>query len=302
MDLLDTFPAFERFWQRASELSIPDQVEAWRSEYMAPWPELLRVQVQNYRRAGLRWRSVAERHVFPKIPHHLGRIRRLHANLRRELPLGWRRAQRGLRIDFPVRFVIYVGVGCGVGWATRLGGSPAVLLGLENAAELSDGRRGEWPGSVVHEVAHLAHEEWRRRSGLPPLGRGRGPFWQLYEEGLATECERRIEPAARFRLRTGRPDWLPWCEAHRADLARMFWRATRARRSVRPFFGSWYRIHGQTECGYYLGAEAIRELARTRSMEEIARLSSTEVGHEMKRALTGMRVLRRPRSAMSAGP
>ena len=39
-------------------------------------------------------------------------------------------------IDFPITFVIHVGIGCGAGWATRFRGRPAVLFGLENATEV----------------------------------------------------------------------------------------------------------------------------------------------------------------------
>jgi hypothetical protein len=277
MQLLDTFPAFERYWKSAEELPLPVQIARWESDYMAPWPELLQKQQEVYRMAGVSWRRIARTRIFPNIPSRLGRLRRLHENLRRNLPGAWTRASKALGVDFDVQFVIYVGLGCGAGWATRLGGKPSVLFGLENAAEMTDGRRGEWPGAVSHELAHLAHAEWRRRAGLPRLEDSRGPYWQLYKEGFATECERLIDPPAIFRLRTGQSDWLPWCQRHRAELARGFLRDTRARRTVRRFFGSWYNIHGHTECGYYLGAEVIRNLLRKHVRSEVALWSGPTV-------------------------
>jgi hypothetical protein len=302
MEIVDTFPAFERFWASVERLPIPLQVERWRSDYMAAWPELLRKQQDEYRHRGVSWQKIARKRIFPKIPERLARLRRLHANLRRELPGAWKRTRAELRVDFPVRFVIYVGIGCGAGWATRFEGKPAVLFGLENAAEMTAGRRGEWAGSVYHEVAHLVHTEWRHRARLPALEELSGPYWHLFEEGFATECERTIAPAAVFRLRTGRADWLPWCERHKAQLAQMFLRDVRARRSVRRFFGSWFNIQGHVECGYFLGAEAVRELKRSSTIEEIARLDSPAVRRKMKESLTRLAEDARPGRARVRRP
>jgi hypothetical protein len=277
VELLDTFPAFERFWLNVESLPVSAQIERWETDYMAPWPELLSKQREVYRRARVSWWRIARTRIFPKIPARLDRLRRLHSNLRRELPGAWRRTRTALSVDFEVLFVIYVGLGCGAGWATRLGGKPAVLFGLENAADMTAGRRGEWPGSVPHEVAHLVHEEWRRRGGIGGLESSRGPYWQLYEEGFATECERTIATPAAFRLRTGKAGWLAWCETNRAGLARDFLRDVRARRSVRRFFGSWYNIQGFSECGYYLGGEVVRKLKESYRLNEIACWSGREV-------------------------
>jgi hypothetical protein len=286
MKILDTFPAFERFWAGVKDQPVPNQISRWASEYMAPWPELLRKQQENYRRAGVSWQVIARRRVFPQFPERFERLRRLHANLVRELPSAWKRTRDALDLDFEVQFVIYVGLGCGAGWATRLGGVPAVLFGLENAADVMSGKRGEWPGCISHEVAHVAHDEWRRATGLPGIEGPRGPYWHLYEEGFATDCERSIGDPRLFGLRTGRTDWLSWCTAHRTQLARLFLRDVRARRSVRRFFGSWYNVQGFSECGYFLGAEVIRELRETLSLTEIARLPAPEIRQRAKEVLS----------------
>lgn len=287
MKLLDTFPAFERYWSSARALPMAGQIARWESEYMAPFPELLQKQKDDYHRSGLSWQRIARTRVFPHIPARLERLRRLHDNLLRELPAAWKRTREALHVTFDPQFIIYVGLGCGAGWATRLGGRPAVLFGLENAAALTDGRRGEWPGCVSHEVAHLAHDEWRRGGGLPGIEGGRGPYWHLYEEGFATQCERMIEDPRLFGLRTGRADWISWCTQHRAQLARQFVRDVRARRSVRRFFGSWFNLHGYTECGYFLGAEVIRELITSMSLRDIACLSRDEIRRQCRRKLIG---------------
>jgi hypothetical protein len=302
MELIDTFPAFERYWVLVEHRPIAEQVDRWRSEYMSAWPELLRKQTEEYRRRGVNWKRIARARIFPQLPARLDRMRRLHADLVRELPRAWSRTRAALKVHFPIRFVIYVGLGCGMGWATRLGEVPAVLFGLENAVEMTSGSWRGWPRSVVpHEVAHLVHDEWRRRAGRSLLDEGRGPYWHLYEEGFATECERRIATARAFRLRTGKKDWIGWCERNRGKLARRFLRDVEARRSVRRFFGSWYDIQGHVECGYYLGAEAVRELLRTQSLLEVARLDATAVREAMKIHLARM-AIPSEHTSMTSGP
>ncbi len=285
LEVLDTFPAFERYWRTARSRPLEVQIARWENDYMAEWPELLDKLTGNYSEEGLDWKRIASTRVFPYLSERLPRMRLLHRRLLKSLPDSWSKTRQVLRLDFPVRFVIYVGIGVGAGWATRYGGQPACLFGLENAAEISSGKNGGMPGAVSHEVAHLAHDEWRRRNGLRGIEEPRGPFWQLYEEGFATECERRIENPRRFRFRTGRPDWLPWCTANRAWLAAKFLRDVKARNSLRPFFGSWYNIRGRIECGYYLGAEIIREWTKSDSLKEVALLPEAAIRNRVRSTL-----------------
>lgn len=270
LEILDTFPAFEKYWRTVRSEPIAVQIDRWEHEYMADWPELLHKQQQSYAEEGMDWKRIARTRIFPHLSERMPRMRRLHQKLRETLPDSWSRTQRTLKPDFRVRFVIYVGIGVGAGWATTWAGQPACLFGLENAAEITAGTAGGYPAAVSHEVAHLAHDEWRRRAGLRGNAEPRGPYWQLYEEGFATECERRIEDPRTFRLRTGRADWLPWCTRHRSWLASKFLRDVAAHRSVRPFFGSWYPIRGHIDCGYYLGQQLVQEWASSVPLKEVA--------------------------------
>jgi hypothetical protein len=285
LQVLDTFPAFEKYWRGVRSAPLEVQIDRWEHEYMAPWPELVEKLRRNYSEMGVDWKRIARTRIFPRLPERLPRIRRLRRNLLGTLPDSWARTCRVLKVDFPVRFVIYVGIGVGAGWATRYGGRPACLFGLENAAELASGEDESMPETVSHEVAHLVHEEWRRRKGLRGIDTPRGPYWQLYEEGFATECERRIEDPRSFRLRCGRADWLPWCTRHRAWLAAKFLRDVRARRPLRPFFGSWNNIRGHIDCGYYLGQQMIQDWTETASLEEVAVLPEAVVRRKARSTL-----------------
>lgn len=196
--------------------TLPAQIDRWEGEYLADWPELLEKLKRSYSEAGVNWKRIARSRIFPHLIERLSRMRTLHRSLLRSLPSSWRASRRVLKLDFPVRFVIYVGIGVGAGWATGYGGKPACLFGLENAAEASAGKIGGTVGLVSHEVAHLAHGVWRRQSGLRAIELPRRPLWQLYEEGFATEAERQISGSRRFRQRTGRSDWLARYTSHRA--------------------------------------------------------------------------------------
>ncbi|MGP8072937.1 MAG: hypothetical protein ACLPZM_07400 [Thermoplasmata archaeon] len=286
--VLDTFPAFETYWRSARTKPLSEQIDRWEHEYLSAWPELAELQKESYPQDGVDWKRVARTRVFPFLDERLPGMRRVHQKLLRSLPDSWSKTQKALGLRFTVQFVIYVGIGGGAGWATRFGGRPACLFGLENAAEMSTWEGITTSAAVSHEVAHLAHNEWRRRAGIGEISDFKGPFLRLYEEGFATECERRIESARSFSLRTGSVHWLPWCSTHRAWLARKFLRDVTARRSMGPFFGSWYKIRGQIECGYYLGQEVVREWSKTASLRSIAVLPEHAIQRRARSTLRRM--------------
>lgn len=270
--VVDAFPAFEGFWSRVRTEPASLQIALWEREYMAPWPELLSKLRENYASEGVDWKRVARRRVFPFLDERLDRMRRLHRDLLRSLPGSWQRAQKVLPLRGPVRFVIYVGIGCGEGWATTYEGRPACLFGLENAAENHRGGDGWSRRIVAHEVAHLAHNAWRKDRREPRAD----PWWTLYAEGFATYCERELEPEL-FPLRTGARDWLAWCDEMRPWLARKFLLEEIAHRSLRPFFASWYKVRGHIETGYYLGSEMIRIWCRKLPLRAVAALPLSEI-------------------------
>jgi hypothetical protein len=286
--VVDTFPAFQRFWHDARHLALDEQIAAWGSRYLRPWPELFRKQVKNYADERVDWREVAGTRVFPFLSERFAAMETVRRRLRRALPVVTRRARDRLGLDVPVTFVIHVGIGCGAGWATTFAGRPAVLLGIENAAELG------WTGSetlralIGHELGHLLHEQWRRRARKGSLETGEGPYWRLYEEGFATGCEFLLGTIGSHRDQPRGADWLATCRRNRERLAALFLHDVAARRSTTRFFGSWYRVFGQVETGYYLGCELIREWEAKSPIEEIALWSPDRVQLQARRTLLRM--------------
>jgi len=281
-DLLDTFPAFERFWAKYSHRPLEQQIEGWAEVYRTAWPELFDKQVDDYRAEGLDWRQVARERVFPLLGERLLAMQAAHANLLKKCRDIFLKAHAVLGLDCDILFVIHVGIGSGAGWATTYEGRPAVLFGLENIAEEGWSELPAIMGLIAHEIGHVLHTEWRRRGNLKE---GAGAWWQLYSEGFAQRCEHRIRGRQTWHMAHGgqEGDWLEWCRANRASLAARFLDLAETGGDIRPFFGSWFDISGRKQCGYYLGHEVVRRLERDLSLSQIALLP--DVDEEMKRQL-----------------
>lgn len=274
-EFVDTFSAFLTYWAKVQGKPLHDQVESWATEYMSLWPELLAKQIEDYSSQNLDWRQIAREKVFPYLNERLPAMRQAHQNL---LELGgplYSRAQQVLAFETKAVFVIYVGIGCGAGWATTFRGLPAILFGLENIAECGWSDSEAITGLVAHEIGHLVHHHWRRQHGKPIES---GPWWQLYEEGFAQHCERLImDSDTCHQAGSDNDDWLDWCQSHKGWLAAEFISTVDAGKPVSAFFGSWLEICGKSETGYFLGREAINELRKRFDLKEIALLENVEV-------------------------
>ncbi|RMH05802.1 MAG: hypothetical protein D6704_08635 [Nitrospirae bacterium] len=273
-EFIDTFPAFLAYWAKVQDKPLDDQIEGWATEYMSAWPELLSKQIEEYSSQNLDWRQIARGKVFPYLTERLSAMRQARQNL---LELGkplFSRAQQVLAFDSNAVFVIYVGIGCGAGWVTTFGGSPAILFGLENIAECGWSTPKAIMGLVAHEIGHLVHHYWRTQHGKST---GRGPWWQLYEEGFAQRCEELIKDSGTWHQMSSDDDWLDWCKSHKGWLAAKFLRTVDAGEPVSAFFGSWLKICGKSETGYFLGCGCMKELEKRFTLQEIALLENVEV-------------------------
>ncbi len=275
LELIDTYPAFLAWWEAAQDRPLEDQVESWAQEYMARWPELLAAQIRDYAEQGLDWRQVARARVFPRLTGRLPAMSQARQILLETAKPLCVKAQRVLAFQDRMLLVIYVGIGCGAGWATTLAGVPAILFGLENAAECGWTTPEAITGLTAHEIGHLVHHRWREEQGRPP---GSGAWWQLYEEGFAQRCAASILGTEAWHQAVGQPGWLDWCRGHRGWLSAAFLKTVEAGESATPFFGSWFQIHGWHETGYFLGHEVIKALEKHLSLQQIALLEDVEAG------------------------
>lgn len=287
-EIIDTFPTFERYWSRARHLPAAQQIESWGSDYLRPWLELRRKQIASCGRDGVDWRRIARTRIFPALDDRLPRMQEVRSNLLRAIPVAVRRCRDKLGLDFSVTFVIHVGIGCGAGWATTYRRRPAVLFGVENAAEVGWTDRSTVVALVEHEIAHLIHDHWRRQARVGGLEGHRGAWWQLYEEGFATRCEFLLGETGAHHSTNRTKDWLEWCHKNRPRLASLFLKTAASRRGPRRFFGSWYDIDGYIETGYFLGSEVIRLAESRASLREIACWSPDQVRSCVRASLRRM--------------
>ena len=266
--IIDTFDDFLAYWSDVRQEPLDRQIERWRTSYMAKYPELLAKQVRDYEGQGLDWREIAREHVFPWLAERLPLMREARDNLLSICGPTCEQASQVLGFDFEVVFAIYVGLGCGAGWATRYDHRPACLFGLENIAECGWQSQDRLRGLTAHELGHLTHIAWRNAwDGFEEAERD--PLFRLYAEGFAQRCEHLILGDETWH-EVQDEGWLPWCEEHEAWLAREYLRRMESGESVRDFFGSWFEIQGRKQTGRFLGHEFIHWLEREHSLQEIA--------------------------------
>lgn len=273
--ILDTWNDFCHFWASAQNLPPSQQIELWGSTYMAAYPELLRKQLQDYQEQGVDWRQIAAEKVFPHLPERVPLMQEARDNLLQVCGAIYQRAVETLGLDFQAIFVIYVGIGCGAGWATQYEGVPACLLGLENIAEEGWHTRVRLQGLVAHELGHLTHMAWRDEWARFAENE-RQPMFLLYSEGFAGRCEEVIllDDAGHLDMDE---EWQSWCKVNQGWLAAEFLRRMDAGDPMSDFFGSWYGIRDHSQTGYFLGREFIRWLESGRTLRDVAVLSPSDM-------------------------
>lgn len=180
-----------------------------------------------------------------------------------------------LGAELDVLVVFYLGLCSGAGWATEVGGRPAVLLGAEKIAELSWQDRRSMTGLLYHELGHIWHYSVRTKDFGSEAAKDRA-LRQLYCEGIAMYAEQLLCEDDRF-YHQDADGWLAWCEANRRELCREYLRRIDSGGSVQQFFGDRCSYNGKSDIGYYLGCELVRALADGCSLRELADMELSEV-------------------------
>ncbi len=158
--IIDTFPDFLSYWSSARFRSLHEQIELWQASYIKKYPELLQKQVRCYENENVDWRKIAEK-LFPIFPSRLPLMQEARENTKAVCKSICMKASQRLELDFNIALVIYVGIGCGAGWATTYRGQPSILLDLENIAEQKWHTKSKLQGLISHEIGHLVHMKWR---------------------------------------------------------------------------------------------------------------------------------------------
>ncbi len=128
LHIIDAYHEFVGFWPQVQARSLDEQIEGWYVYYMAQWPKLRQKQTDCYAEEGEDWREIAREHVFPFLTDQLTAMQTAHDNLLDICADVHSRFQQKLPFNSDLICVIYVGIGCGAGWATTYDGKPAILL------------------------------------------------------------------------------------------------------------------------------------------------------------------------------
>jgi hypothetical protein len=273
--IVDTYPDFLKYWSNVCKKGLDEQIDKWESVYMSKYPELLQKQLADYANLKANWRKVAYDRIFPFLPDWLLTMEKAHKNLKKACKVVFKDAQNKLGFD-EVIFVLYVGIGCGAGWATTYAGTSAVLLGLEKIAECKWYALPSLHGLIAHELGHVIHFHLRKKKHV---SNGKGAFWNLYTEGFAQRCEHLILGKDTWHEARGINDknWLAWCCKNKGWLAKHFLTLAKRGKPVNRFFGDWLNIKGKKQCGYYLGHEIIKLLEKQYSLNDIALFDDIDV-------------------------
>ncbi|MDO8585685.1 MAG: hypothetical protein Q7T82_01470 [Armatimonadota bacterium] len=284
--IIDTYPAFAQFWGQAKNEPVDRQIDLWLQDYMSHWPELVEKQINCHAGRGYDWRQVARERIFPFLDQREAGMADARENLLRCVAPVGRTAQEVFGSDLDLVFVLYVGIGCGAGWAASYSGKPAVLFGLEKIAKLNWTALETVEALTAHELGHILHLHLRGEAGEPEAA---GDFAALYGEGVAKRSEELILGESRhYETLYHKDDWLKWCTDNRAWLAAEFLRKVDQGEPTNVFFGDWFKVRDHSQCGYFLGLEVVRAWEENLSFQAIVVMPPDKVNTRVRDTLQEM--------------
>ncbi len=288
--LLDTFPEFLKFWKRAKNKNIKEQIGLWEKDYMSKFPELFEKQKRDYEEQGINWREIAEKRIFPFIDKNIKGIRETHELLIKILPEIYKKSvktsEQIFDIEFPLNCVIYVGIGCGAGWVTDYENKISIFFGIENIVECGWTDEESLSGLIAHEIGHVVHRILRKKFNEKWE---QNPYFQLYYEGFAQRFVELVFNKPFFYQAKGDNKWLEFCENNKKFLAKEFLEFASQGKPLNIFFGSWFNIKGHKETGYFLGTLVIKVLEQKYNLKQIAVMNEKEIKEDVQFSLLSLK-------------
>ena len=283
LDLIDLAAPLLPTLEANLHLPIGDQISAWTAYHSTFAPTLLNLIVTDYQGVEGGWRAIAESRIFPALAGLLPRMKLALVNLRSGCAEWCQEAQEKLGLREHPLVVAYVGLGNGAGWATVFDSHPAVLIGLENVAELGWEQPRILRGLLAHEMGHLLMQESRHGAQTP----AEDPFLTLFEEGFAMECEHLVLGCEHWHCSSDE-SWLEWCRTHEGELCNLFMAAVKEYKQWRRFFGSWFEVQGRRQTGYYLGWRFVQRALNGSTLRELATWPRELIREEVRNFLVAM--------------
>lgn len=172
--------------------------------------------------------------------------------------------------EMELNIILYLGLCNGAGWATTLGDRDVILLGVEKIIELDWYGYEDLRALLFHEIGHFWHKTYGRPC-FPANTPREKSIIQLYQEGIAMECEHILCGDSDY-YHQDRNGWLLWCQQNESVIQGEYLKRLRANESTQDFFGDWCSFQGHSDVGYFLGCQFINYLKARYSMLEIANL------------------------------
>ena len=264
-------------------------LDRWREYIDARVPgarELCLRDAQETMDAGYSWEAyfLPVLNAVPAEPEKLERALRSFREVTEGLD-GRIIAAFGKSVDVDV--VLYLGLCCGAGWVTELGGKTAVLLGIEKILELGWYDIDSMTGLIVHELGHVYQAQYGRlvceTDALPDRF-----LWQLFTEGAAMVFEQEVL-GDRDYFHQDRGGWKRWCDENATAICRAFRRELGTMTpETQRYFGDWVRFEGRPDTGYYLGARFVRDMLRQDSFDRVINYDLDEVRRRFDTFAAGM--------------
>lgn len=179
------------------------------------------------------------------------------------------------------QLVFYIGLCNGAGWATTLGGSSAVLLGVEKIVELKWYDKKTMTALIYHELGHLWH------GSIGVLRRETTSIrdkyvWQMVSEGIAMYFEQLLTDDFGY-YHQDENGWLDWCIVNKDELGAEFLRRLQSNSSAQDFFGDWQKYKGHSDVGYFIGCEFVKRLLHKYTINEVANFEVDTVYQEFRK-------------------
>jgi hypothetical protein len=272
--LMDTYLDFKKVVHEARMLE-KDVVDLWLNNYMGSHEELLNLHLKCHGSFD-KLVTMANRFVRPLLDN-VWKLDFTWRNIYGAVPVVLEKLFT-LRKNFPdINIVIYVGSGCGAGWATTYNGKYSVLLGLEMMIYHKWSGITDVSGLLAHELCHILHMFLRGMSAEEFEKLENEPYFLLYSEGYAMKCEHAI--TNRMWRVADKDGWVNYCEKNKDRLARDYLETIEKGYPTTRFYSSWEDVNGYTQTGYYLGHEYIEYIMREYglTLEEIAKMKLDKI-------------------------
>lgn len=275
--IIDTFKTYQHLITSDQPQTIQERLDVWE-KYIKQYPELEKKFKDDYTQDGIDWQVFAKTKVFNHQGDDYPKMLTAYDHLKKATEKIIHNIEALYGLAFDINILYYSGLCNSAGWVDKYQNTLTILLGIDKIAELSWHEMQDIETLLAHEFCHALHFNYRQIDLMDPEFSGdkyHEGIWYLYEEGLATHFQKTL---TEHTTDTRGNDWLSSCRLKEKSLKDAYKLALEDQEiGTRDFYGDWWKVQGLSDVGYYLGSVLIDELNQTMTLEEISRMSKTEI-------------------------